>query len=79
MVPGHTIIQAVGTVAYVDIEGGFYGIAGDDDTNYDPVNLEDEFRKDGLKVEFTAYPAEDMASFHMWGQLIELRSIRSVA
>lgn len=79
VVPEHTIIQAAGTVAYVDIEGGFYGIAGDDNTNYDPVNLGDEFRKDGLKVEFTAYPAEDMASFHMWGQLIEIRSIRSVA
>jgi len=79
VVPEHTIIHAVGTVAYVDIEGGFYGIAGDDNTNYDPVNLGDEFRKDGLKVEFTAYPAEDMASFHMWGQLIELRSIRSAA
>jgi inhibitor of cysteine peptidase len=79
VVPENTILRTKGTVVYVDIEGGFYGIAGEDNTNYDPVYLEDEFREDGLKVEFTAYPVEETASFHMWGRIIEIRSIQPVA
>lgn len=73
------MIRTTGTVVYMDLEGGFYGIAGDDDVNYDPLNLGEEFREDGLEVEFTAYPVEDVASFHMWGQLVEIRSIEAVS
>lgn len=72
------MIRTTGTVVYMDLEGGFYGIAGDD-VNYDPLNLGEEFREDGLKVEFTAYLVEDMASSHMWGQLVEIRSIKAVS
>jgi inhibitor of cysteine peptidase len=79
VMPLESMIMATGTVIYVDLEGGFYGIAGEDKTNYDPVNLEEEFREDGLEVEFTAYPVEDMMSIRMWGQLVEIRSIQSAA
>ena len=79
VVPQESMIIETGTVTYVDLEGGFYGIAGEDNTNYDPVNLEEDFREDGLEVEFTAYPVEDMMSIRMWGQLVEIRSIQSAA
>lgn len=79
VVSPENLVQTTGTVIYVDLEGGFYGIAGDENTSYDPVNLGDEFMEDGLKVEFTAYPAEDVASFHMWGEIVEIRSIQPIA
>ncbi|WP_292464453.1 protease inhibitor I42 family protein [Methanolobus sp.] len=79
VVPLENMIMATGTVIYVDLEGGFYGIAGEDNTNYDPMNLEEEFMEDGLEVEFTAYPVEDMMSIRMWGQLVEIRSMQSAA
>lgn len=79
VVSQENLIRTTGTVVYMNLEGGFYGIAGDDNVNYDPLNLKEEFREDGLEVEFTAYPAEDMASFHMWGQIVEIRSIKAVS
>lgn len=79
VVSQENLIHTTGTVVYMDLEGGFYGIAGDDNVNYDPLNLKEEFREDGLEVEFTAYPAEDMASFHMWGQIVEIRSIEAIS
>lgn len=70
------MIQGTGTIVYLETEGGFYGLIADDGTNYDPVNLSPEFRKDSLRVKFTALPKPDAASFHMWGVLVELQEIK---
>ena len=72
------VIHTTGTVIYVNLEGGFFGIIGDDDENYDPINLSEEFESDGLRVAFTAIKREDMGSFHMWGILIELIDIQEL-
>lgn len=37
------IISETGTVKYIDLEGGFFGIIGDSGKNYDPINLSEEF------------------------------------
>ncbi len=70
---------ATGTVRYLDISGGFWGIVGDDGTNYDPIELEPAFQKDGLRVRFEAVPEADMMSTHMWGMLIKLLQIEAVS
>lgn len=67
-----------GTVVFLSFEGGFYGIKGDDGRNYDPTNLADEFRKEGLRVRFKAKELKDQASFHMWGHLIEIVEIQKL-
>ena len=41
-----------GTVVYLSFEGGFYGITGDDGRHYDPINLSQDFRIDGLPLRF---------------------------
>lgn len=71
-------IKAVGTVKFISLEGGFYGIVGDDGKHYDPVNLKEEFKQDGLRVRFTARPAKEQVSFHMWGQMIELITVEKL-
>jgi len=64
-----------GTVVYLDLEGGFYGIVADNGKRYDPINLPKEFQQDGLRVSFEAKIRDDLASFHMWGQLVEIIKI----
>jgi hypothetical protein len=68
-------VSGTGTVKYVDLEGGFYGIIGDDGQQYDPINLEQTYQENGLRVRFQAKIRQDIASIHMWGTIIELSKI----
>jgi hypothetical protein len=69
------IVSANGTIKYSNLEGGFYYIAGDDRRNYDPINLGAEFKQDGLRVRFRARVRTDMASVHMFGEIVEILEI----
>jgi hypothetical protein len=64
-----------GTVVYKNIEGGFFAIDGDDGSKYDPINLPEAFRKDGLKIRITARLKKDAGSYHMYGAIIEVVNI----
>lgn len=75
---GGAEIVETGTVKYINLEGGFYGIIGDSGARYDPTNLPKEFKVDGLKVRFTAKRQTGAVSFHMWGTLIEIISIEKL-
>ena len=72
---GDTTSYKTGTIQYIDLEGGFYGIVDDDGDKYDPVNLQDEFQEDGLRVKFSFKILTNTVSTHMWGTLIELTEI----
>ncbi len=74
---GDTFVST-GTVVFLALEGGFYGIKGDDGNKYDPINLSAEFQKDGLRVRFEAKELTDRASFHMWGKIIEIKHIEKL-
>ncbi len=65
-----------GTVQHIPLEGGFYGIVAEDGRRYDPINLPEAFRQDGLEVACRIRTVPDRASFHMWGQLVEIIEIR---
>lgn len=66
------VIETTGTVEWVPLEGGFYGIIADDGTQYDPLNLPKEYAKDGFRIGFTAVEEQNMASIHMWGTIITI-------
>ncbi|MBD3379411.1 MAG: hypothetical protein GF408_03000 [Candidatus Omnitrophica bacterium] len=72
------LITFSGTVDRVSLEGGFYGIVSDEGVKYDPVNLAPEFRRDGLRVRATVRPLPDRASFHMWGEIVEVVEMRRI-
>jgi hypothetical protein len=70
------IVSGTGTVRFFAFEGGFYAIRGDDDETYDPINLPDEFREDGMRVRFRARLLLDIASIHQAGPVVEVIDIR---
>jgi hypothetical protein len=61
-----------GTVRYLDLEGGFWGLVADDSTRYDPGTLDERFRVDGLRVRFDARVNEGQMSFRQWGTLVTI-------
>jgi hypothetical protein len=69
------VISDTGTVRYIDLEGGFYGLIADDSTRYLPDSLDASFRQDGLRVRFRARVREDAVTTQMWGQPIDLLNI----
>ncbi|MHC4260864.1 MAG: hypothetical protein ACYSTF_10720 [Planctomycetota bacterium] len=62
-----------GTVRYIDLEGGFFGIVGDNGVHYEPHNLPPEFAVDGLRVIFRAV-GEDRVQciIPMWGKIVRI-------
>jgi hypothetical protein len=67
-----------GTVLDIPIEGGFYGLLADDGRKYDPENLPEEFKQNGLRVKFKVNPKKGMASIHMWGTIVEIVKIEKL-
>ena len=71
------VIHATATVQHQDIEGGFYGLVADDGTKFDPGTLPEAFRKDGLRVKFTARRTNAMTT-RMWGTTVEIDHIEAL-
>jgi len=67
-----------GTVTYLDLEGGFFGIAGDDGKKYEPLNMDAKYWKDGLRVAFDANIVKDTATTRMWGTPVNLVYIEEI-
>lgn len=68
-------ISMTGVVTYVELEGGFFGILGDDGLQYFPTNLDPSFQEDGLAVEFVGQIQDDYTDVYMWGLPIEISEI----
>jgi len=64
-----------GTVRYLEVEGGVYVIRAGD-TDYDPTNLPEAYRVDGLPVAADVVRQEEMVSIRMVGPLVEIVRIR---
>ena len=80
------IVQGTGTIVYNQIEGGFYGIISDEPihiaryqtVNLDPLNLPDEFKEDGLRVQYTVRLRPGTLSYHMWGITVDILEIEKI-
>lgn len=71
-------VQGAGTIKYLGMEGGFYGIEADSGAHYRPIHLPKEFAQDGLRVRFCAEPLRDVMSFHLWGTPVEIVNVEPV-
>lgn len=67
-----------GTVRYSNLEGGFYELVADSGERYDPVNLPDEYKKDGLRVKFQIREKRDVVGIHMVGKIVEIVKIEKL-
>ncbi len=73
-----TLITGSGTVHYLDLEGGFYGIVADDSSHYDPAELDPRFRRDGMRVRFDLRKVEGAMSIRQWGTIVTVVRIDSL-
>ena len=69
------VTMMTGTVRYIDLEGGFYGIEADDGARYYPLNLSGVYKEDGLQVRFSINQRSDIMTTVMWGQVCEIVEI----
>ncbi len=69
-------LRLSGTIRHVDLEGGLYVIRVADGTQYNPLNLPDELKADGLAIEAEARRRDDTMSIGMIGTIVELLRIR---
>ena len=69
-------VNITGTVNWIAIEGGFWAIKSTPDITYEPINLPEEFQKEGLKVILNATIREDLGSYRMVGPIIEIHTIK---
>jgi hypothetical protein len=67
---GSEVVTA--TVRHIDLEGGFYGLETDDGRKLDPVNLPEELRKEGLRLQVRIVPLQDRISIRMWGTPVRI-------
>lgn len=70
------VVIGTGTIVFLSFEGGFYGIISDDGKYYDPLNLGQDFKVNGLRVWFEAKILHDVCTYHMWGIPVSLLAIQ---
>ncbi|MHA2049205.1 MAG: hypothetical protein ACW986_06295 [Promethearchaeota archaeon] len=70
--------SGTGTVVFLSLEGGFYGIIADNNERYDPTNLADHFQIDGLRVQFVVRELRGVGSIHMWGKIVKILHISKI-
>ncbi len=68
-------IERHGTIVYVPISGGFYGIVAEDGTQYLPLELDEAWHVDGLNVRFSARLEPEAMTIYMWGTPVSVLSI----
>lgn len=76
--PSEDLITGTGTVTFVNLEGGFYGIVGDSGIRYDPTFLDRDFEQDKLRVKFEGRERADLVNIHQWGTILELTRIEKM-
>ena len=68
-------ISFVGEVRWISLEGGFFGLVAEDGRKFFPLNLPQEFKKEGLKIRVKGNIKKGIATVQMWGAPFEIREI----
>jgi len=64
-----------GIVVKKDLEGGFFAIVGDDGRIYEPLNLPEAFKSNGVRIKATVRVRDDVGSIHMVGDIVDIVDI----
>ena len=72
------MVTMSGTVVYEELEGGFWGIEGDDGQKYKPVSaLPAEALKAGQRVEVELERVQAMG-ISMWGRAVKVKRLQLI-
>lgn len=66
-----------GTVRYINLETGFWGIETPDGQKYIPINMPEQLKHDGKTVEVKAKSADGVSGLHMWGKYVDITSFKT--
>lgn len=72
------MITLRGTVKYKNLEGGFWGLDGDDGKKYMPSGLSKALLVDGLVIEVTGTIEEDVMTFQQYGKTLKIIKSRII-
>ena len=61
-----------GTAKYIDLGTGFWGIITDDGQEIRPINMPEQLKIEGKRVQLTIKEVEEGFSLFMWGTPVEL-------
>lgn len=67
-----------GTVRFMNLEGGFYGIITKDGRRLLPMNLKKELRQDGAIIEFSGDVVKDVMTIQQWGTPFKIEEIKLI-
>ena len=59
-----------GTVSFINVEGGCWGIISDKGVDYEPTNLEDEYKVNSLRIRFEFEIGENQSSECQTSELV---------
>lgn len=71
-------IELSGTVKYLNLEMGFWGIVDQKGGQWQPVNFPEQLKLEGAAVKLVVREKEEQASFQMWGRPVEILSFHTL-
>jgi hypothetical protein len=69
------LMTMTGTITYIGLEGGFYGIIADSGERYFPLNLDRQYKVNNLKVRIEGKIRKNVMTTTMWGIPFEILKI----
>lgn len=73
--PKPKTLHLTGHVEYVNTQGGFFAIVGDDGLKYQPTNLPPKVRTNGLPIKFNATINDHIVSSFIWGTIVDVSNV----
>lgn len=68
-----------GTVQYIGLEGGFYGIVTDKGEKLLPMNLDNKYMKQGTVINFSGSYVKDMMTIQQWGKSFKIHQLNLIS
>lgn len=72
-------MEIQGTAKYIDLETGFWGIISDKGEKYRPLNMPEQLKTDGARVQCKIRKVSEDASIYMWGIAVMIDSFHTIA
>lgn len=66
-----------GKVVYQKLEGGFWGVVGEDGREWRPVNMPEQLKQEGKEVDLKVKEVDEEMSIFMWGTPVRILSFQT--